>query len=1412
MDLSFHPLVTRWFRERFPEPTPAQRLGWPAIAAGEDTLIAAPTGSGKTLAAFLWSLSGLLSSRLLPDQIQVVYVSPLRALSNDVHRNLHEPLQQIRELAGRLGVWVPEVRVAVRTGDTLPRERDRMIRRPPHILVTTPESLYLLLTAPRSREVLRGTRTVIVDELHAIAQDKRGAHLALSLERLDALTGRPCQRIGLSATAHPLETLARLLVGGARCGPDGSPRCAIVDAGWQRSWDLSIWLPGQVLGPVATHELWTEVYDRIAELAGQHRTTLVFVSTRRLAERVAHRLTERLGEGRVASHHGSLARTLRLETERRLKQGELSVVVATASLELGIDVGSVDLVCHVGAPRAISTLLQRVGRSGHGVNRVPKGVLFPLTRDELVQCAAAVWAVRRGVLDQVILPEKPLDVLAQQMVAIAASEPISEQDLFALVRRAYPYRDLSWREFQQVLEMLSEGIAARRGRAGALLHRDRVNGVVRARRGARMVALTCGGTIPETFDFDVIAEPDEAFIGRVNEDFAIESQAGDVFLLGNTSWRVRRVESSGRVRVENAHGAPPTIPFWLGEAPARTWELSQAVSDLRAEVAARIQDRARAVAWLAQETGLDAAGAEQLVDYVRETVAVLGCVPTQTCVVAERFFDEAGGMQIVLHAPFGARVNRAWGLALRKRFCLTFDFELQAAATDDGIVLSLGAQHSFPLELIFSFVRSQTVGKDLLQATLQSPLFGTRWRQNAQRALALLRQRGGRKVPPQIQRMQAEDLLAAVFPDQVGCQDNRMGPITPPDHPLVNETLRSCLQETMDLARLVEIVERMERGEIRTVAVETPQPSAMSHEILNANPYAFLDDAPLEERRARAVQLRRVDPDLARGPGALDPEAVAEVRAQVAPDVRDPDELHDLLHTLVLLPLEEADSWRGVAEALLCQGRATVAAMDRLRAYVAVERVPFVRAIWPQAHFLPEPQIPPDLPQPTREEAVLAVVRGWMPCLGPTTVPALAVRLGLPEGEVSAALAALEGVGIVLRGHYSPGVEEEEWCERTLLARIHRLTVDRLRREIEPVTPADFIRFLFRWQHVHPGTQLHGRGGLLEVIGQLQGLELPAEAWETSVLPARVSAYNPADLEALCLGGVIAWGRIVPNGGPESDRVRRRRGVVRTTPIAFLLREDLAVYVRPAEPCLIGLGGTARDALAYLEAHGASFLSDIARAIGRLPSEVEAALWELVAAGLVSGDGVGGLRQLLRRGRRRRGLRALPGGLYGRSLPVGRWALWRPTEEVPEPERTERIAQHLLRRYGVVFREVLARERAAPPWRDLVRVYRRWELQGRIRGGRFVSGFAGEQYALPEAVEALRAVRRTPGHPETVVVSAADPLNLVGILVPGERISPFSDLWIAFRNGVPVKSAPLGALLRLVQPPTAPTVGGTTAM
>jgi len=1417
----FHPLVAGWFGDRFGEPTAPQRAGWREIASGRHTLIAAPTGSGKTLAAFLWAINRLVEQGLagaLSDRTQVVYVSPLKALSNDIEKNLQEPLRGIRRRAADAGLTLPELRVAVRTGDTPARDRQRMRRLPPHILITTPESLFILLTAAGSRAFLRTAETVIVDEIHAVAGDKRGAHLALSLERLDALAGHPLQRIGLSATQKPIGEIAALLVG-AHLRPDGTADCAVVDMGHRRPLDLAIEVPDQPLGPIATHELWQEIYDRIAARVRAHRTTLVFVHTRRQVERVAHQLSERLGREQVAAHHGSLSRETRLGAEQRLKAAEVPVVVATASLELGIDIGHVDLVCHVGAPRLLSTLLQRVGRSGHGLEVTPKGILYPLTRDELVQCAAAVRAVRAGELDRVTIPQKPLDILAQHVVAIAAGGEIAEEDLWRLVRRAAPYRTLTRQEFDAVLEMLAEGIATGRGRRSAYLHHDRVHGVVRARRGAAMAAITSGGAIPDVADYDVVLEPTGEFLGKVNEEFAQESMGGDVFLLGNRAWRIKRVER-GRVRVEDAHGAKPTIPFWLGEAPPRSAELSRAVADLRAEVAVRLSDPEAAIAWLQGETGVSRPGAEQIVAYLAATAQVLGTVPTQRTVVAERFFDEAGGMQLVLHAPFGGRITRAWGFALRKRFCLTFDFELQAAATDDGIVLSLGEQHAFPLDSVWSFVRLATLDEDLIQAVLPSPLFTNRWRWNASRALAVLRFERGRRVPMPLQRMRADDLLAAVFPQQAACQDNHAGPITPPDHPLVSETIRNCLHEAMDLDGLRAVLQAIESGEIRTLSVETPAPSPMSHEILHANPYAFLDDAPLEERRARAVALRRVDPDLAAGWGALDPEAIALVRAQAWPDVRDADELHDLLLSVGLLPLPDAAPWEAFADALRMAGRAAVASWEgpdgTRRALVAAERLPMVLGVLGPISLDPAITAPPGVRAFSEDEAATAIVQGWLEVLGPVSAGALASRIGLPVSTVHVALAALEGRGVVLRGRFTPEAppDQVEWCERHLLARIHRLTLGRLRREIEPVTTADFIRFLLRWQHLAPGTQMHGRQGLVAVIGQLQGLELPAPAWEQWVLPGRVVRYDPADLESLCLSGVVAWGRLTrrrlpEDGEEESHRPRRaRQAPTRQAPLALLLREDMP-YLLPAPPRWSeadGLSREAREVAAYLAQRGASFLTDIARGTGHVPAAVEDALWELVAHGLVTGDGIAGLRALLqpevkRRGSRRR-LRVLRGGrIPPRLMPVGRWSLWGVGEgEVPPAaERTEFAARQLLRRYGVVFRDLVARETAIPPWRALVDVYRRLEARGEVRAGRFVGGFIGEQFALPEAVEALRTVRRQSPSGELVLVSTADPLNLLGIILPGGRVSPFANQLIAYLDGVPVEVGSLGALRSRLQ-------------
>jgi len=1325
----FDPLVEEWFRETLGTPTEPQAQGWPRIREGGDVLISAPTGSGKTLAAFLICLDALVREArcgTLPDEIRVVYVSPLKALSNDVHKNLEIPLAQIRELADRRGVKLAPIRTAVRTGDTPAWERQRMGRKPPHVLVTTPESLFILMTAEKSRAALRTAQTVIVDEIHAMADDKRGSHLALTLARLDALTGTRPQRIGLSATVKPIEEVARFL----------GPQTAIVNIGHRRNMDLAVLVPRDELGPIASHEMWAEIYDRLAELILAHRTTLVFVNTRRMSEKIAHALSERLGEGLVLPHHGSLARALRHDAETRLKNGELRAVVATASLELGIDIGTVDLVIHIGSPRSIAVALQRFGRSGHWIGAKPKGRLFATTRDELVECAALIRSIHAGDLERIHIPENALDILSQQIVAAAACEPWDEEALWRMVRSAWPYRNLPRRDYDAVIEMLSEGIATSRGRSGAFLHRDRVNGRVRGRRGARLAAITSGGAIPDNSNFAVMAEPDGRSVGTVDEDFATESQGGDVFLLGTQSWRIKRV-SGGRVWVEDAKGAPPSVPFWLGEAPGRSAELSQSVSETRGHAAS--------AAFLTDECGLDDAGARQAVAYVRAGADALGALPTQKTVVAERFFDESGGMQLVIHAPFGSRINRAWGLALRKRFCRTFNFELQAAATDNGILISLSELHAFPLELVFEFLHPRTVTPVLTQALLAAPMFSARWRWNASRALAILRYRGGNKVPAPILRMRSDDLLASVFPDQAACGENLTGEIRIPDHPLVNETIDNCLREAMDVDGLIRVIEAIRSGAIRTVAIETSAPSPFSHEILSANPYAFLDDVPLEERRARAVQLRSsLRTDFVGGAGILDPAAIARISAEAWPEVRDADELHDALLTLVTLP--PADEWRGYFDELEATGRASVVTRNGRPFWVSTERLGSI------------------------DDRVLTI-RGWMESLGPITIGALADRLALGREDVERALLTLEAEGQVLRGRFSvpEGQGEQEWCNRRILARIHRTTIGDLRREIEPVSALDFHRFLCRWQHVVPGSQLHGPDGVLQIIHQLQGYEIPASAWEPEILAHRVAKYKPEDLDELCLSGEVMWGRLSAHPAMHEDSGRRVRPT-RIAPISFFLRESIGWLAGQPTATDQPLSHPARDVLQALREHGASFFGDLSRATGRLPSEAEDALWELVAAGLVTADGFENLRALIDPKRRR-------GEGRGRSRrprhAAGRWALVRRLGPMTPPsERIEAWADQLILRWGVLFRDLLTREATAPFWRDLAPVLRRKEAQGELRGGRFVLGLSGEQFASPEALDLLRAVRRAEVHPEDDLrIANADPLNLTGIILPGPRVS-----------------------------------------
>jgi ATP-dependent Lhr-like helicase len=1393
----FHPAVDVWFRRRFAEPTPVQALGWPAIAAGHDVLLTAPTGSGKTLAAFLYCLDALVRKACaggLEDRTEIVYVSPLKALSNDIRRNLEEPLGELAAVAAGMGFRALDIRTAVRTGDTSATERRQGAKRPPHVLVTTPESLYILLTSESGRRGLAGARTVIVDEIHAVAGDKRGAHLALSLERLEHLVtsagGTRPQRIGLSATVRPIETAARLLVGAERALP------AIVDVGQRRDLDLAVEVLRDELGAVCTHEQWGEIYDRVAELARAHRSTLVFVNTRRLVERVTLHLATRLGQDAVAAHHSSLSRARRFSAEQRLKSGELSVVVATASLELGIDVGAVDLTCLLGSPRSIATGLQRIGRSGHALGAIPKGRLFPLTRDQLVECAALVRAARRGEIDRVALRRAPLDVLAQQIVAACTAEEWEEDRLYALCCRAAPYAGLDRRDFDAVVDMLAEGIATRRGRAGARLHRDAVGRRLKGRRGARLAALTSGGAIPDNANYDVVLEPDETLIGSVDEDFAVESMAGDVILLGNSSWRIRRVES-GRVRVEDAGGAPPTIPFWLGEGPARTPELSAEVAVVREEIARRLDEPEAAARWLMDEAGLDEAGAALARDYIAAGRAALGAVPTQDTIVAERFFDEAGGQQLIIHAPFGGRINRAWGMALRKRICQSFDFELQAAATDDGVLLSLGPQHSFPLESVFEMVHPSGVERLLTDAALQAPMFATRWRWDASRSLALLRWEGGRRVPPYLQRMRAQDLLAAVFPAQLGCQDNAVGPVEIPDHPLVNETVRDCLSEAMDAQGLKQRLEALFSGKIRRLARETPEPSVFAHEILNANPYAYLDDAPLEERRARAVALRRGLPaDIADDVGRLDPEAIAVVVEEARPDLRNADELHDLLLDVGALPAREgeASGWTGWLDELIAARRAACLRAGARSFWVAAERRSLALAIWPEGRLEPDVVEPPARRAAAwsdREGAMVELVRSRLMLVGPITAAALGQPFDLAASEIDAALARVEADGGVLRGRFSPDAAPEaiEWCDRRLLARIHRRTLDRLRREIEPVSAADLMRFLFAWQHVRPGLQLHGRDGLARVIEQLEGFEVAAAGWEREVLPARVARYEPGWLDELCLSGEVAWGRLRRH---ESARHAGRRlsGVV---PITLLHRQNLAWLLEPREGVdETGLSAPARDVLAHLRAARASFTDEIAARVRRLRIEVEEALCELVSAGLVTGDGFAGLRSLLHSEKRRRQRPGRTRMTLRAPIGTGRWALLEAPPPPAPDDLLEARARQYVRRYGIVFRDLLLREPEAPGWRELLKVYRRLEMRGELRGGRIVGGFVGEQFAAPEALEALRAVRREApqpqGQPQSQIVrlSACDPLNLTGIITPGARVPAVLGHWVSYRNGVPL--------------------------
>jgi ATP-dependent helicase Lhr and Lhr-like helicase len=1617
-----HPIVREWFLTKFGSPTEPQIAGWPPILRGDPTLISAPTGSGKTLSAFLVCIDKLLRAAIegrLAPHTHVVYISPLKALSNDIQKNLDAPLSEIQQLAIARGYLCPEIRTGVRTGDTLTKHRLAMLKHPPHILVTTPESLYILLTAGKSRQNLTRVQTVIVDEIHAIADDKRGAHLALTLERLDALvcgenhltpgamlTGRSSylhesgaphlasemwvrrisgapQRIGLSATQNPIELVANFLTGTNSIDPSspGAPSSAmassspkvglqdargsrkpatIIQVGQRRTLDLAIEVPSTELTSITSIAMWDEIYDKLAALAEQHRSTLVFVNTRKLVEKISFELSNRLGEDAVAAHHGSLSRTLRLDAEQRLKSGQCKILIATASLELGIDIGTVDLVCQIATTRAVAVAMQRVGRAGHWRGAIPKGRFFATTRDDLLEQAALLRKMQAGELDLLAIPEQPIDVLMQQIVATIGAESWHEDALFHVLRRAYPYRNLTRAQYEELLALLHNGIENSRGRYGAYILRDQVQGHLHARRGSRSIAISNGGAIPDTSIFAVMLQPENVQIATLDEHFAVDSSPGDVVLLGNTSWRIQRVDPSGKVLVEDAHGAPPSIPFWEGEAPQRTSVLSDGVSALRHEIDTRTSnvtpstlqttnpEVADTLAFLQRECFVNDSAALQLITYIVHGRAVLGAVPTKTTIIAERFFDEGGGQQLILHAPFGGRLNKAWGLALRKRFCRGFTFELQAAATDNGINISLAEQHSFPLADVFHFLTTLTARELLEQASIASPLFKNRWRWAAGRSLQLLRMQKGKRVAPQIQRSRSDDLLASVFPHASACPETMTGDIEIPDHPLVREVMKDTLTEAMDLEGLLEVLQGIAAGTIRCIAIDTPIPSVFAHELINAMPYAFLDPEDAAARRTRAVSTRgNVPSRLPEAPGRIDPAAIATVRTQLWPDLRDEHELHDLLLQLVALPTDafalldstsgdgrsgapsmpmaSSSAWVGLQSArrantqhwplffdrLAQQGRAHCIDIEGSPTWIATERLPEAALLWPDVSIFrrhPEaqpkdPRIslieppPPGAPSSATassspkvgsQEATLTLTQGYLQLLGPTTSEHLAALTHLHPRDIHQSLLTMEMQGLAMRGvfEHPPTTDPhaEEWCERRILQRIHRLTLGTLRKQVEPVTPAIFMRWLLDWHHLAPETQLTGEEAVLAAIEQLEGFEAPAIEWERTLLPARVSNYQSQWLDNLCLAGVLAWGRIsphpawlrtstdlgapssatvtgVPNerssarwGGSSSPKVGSSgpRRVIPTTaaPITFYLRDSSewlhhALAAKSVDEATLtqSLSPEAQTIRSLLATQGAAFTADLQRLSGLTKIQTTTALWELATAGLASADGFDQLRAMMDPRRKSATVAPAPTSLRKRTAArttAGRWSLLATTPGAPSsvtsgPERavfarlgetalsspkvgsqTAAIAQAkqtdaaldahariLLCRYGVLFRELLTREANAPKWRDLLPILRRLEARGEIRGGRFVSGPFGEQYALPEAVDSLRKARNqhaARADEPAITVAAADPLNLAGILVPGDRIPAIPGRTVSFLNGVTVNETPSPE----IEPPTKP--------
>ncbi|HFD12658.1 MAG TPA: DEAD/DEAH box helicase [Crenotrichaceae bacterium] len=1396
---SFHPAVRIWFEETFEQPTPCQIEAWPAIKRSEHTLIAAPTGSGKTLAAFLASIDNLIhraQQNELKEQVYIVYVSPLKALSNDIQRTLERPLAAIQNNLTQLGECDIKIRSAVRTGDTPQSQRTAMSKHPPHILVTTPESLYILLTSESGRNMLCATEALIVDEIHAILNSKRGSHLSLSIERLQHLVQKPLIRIGLSATQKPIQRVADFLIG----HPPQPADCRIIDSGHLRELDLQLELPQTPLQALLSGEAANEIYDRMAVLVLEHVTTLVFVNTRRMAERVARQLTERLGVEHVGSHHGSLSREQRLDAEQRLKDGQLKVLIATASLELGIDVGDVDLVCQLGSTRSISRFLQRVGRSGHFLGGLPKGRLFPTSRDELLECIALFQAIRQGDLDITHIPEQPLDVLAQQIVAMVGCEEWDIQHLYDVVCRAWPYRKLGYDEFKTVLKMLAEGFTTQRGQRSAYLHWDRINHRLRARRGARLTAITCGGAIPDTAEYRVILEPGEEFIGTVDEDFAIESLSGDIFQLGNSSWKILRIERD-KLRVADAGNTPPTIPFWFGEAPGRTHELSIAVCALFSSAQHQLQASENNVEPLTQlladsadSNNISQSAAQQAANYLCAAHRALGCLPNHNTLILERFFDNSGGMQLILHAPFGSSVNRAWGLALRKNFCRSFNFELQAAATENAIILSLGTNQSFELETVARYLHSSTVRTLLIQAMLDSPMFTVRWRWNASCALAIKRFQGGKKTPPYLLRMQAEDLVTAIFPEQLACLENIQGDREIPDHPLVEQTIKDCLTEAMNLSRLIEILQALENGSMQVIAKDVIEPSPLAAEILTASNYAFLDGAPAEERRTRAASSKTwLNPERVGDLSRVDPHAIQQAVQRRKPSIRTADELCDLLDSqgFVSIPSELEQDWGIVFDVLLRQGRATrLIKPGRAQMFwVSAQRLDEMRSIHPQYQHNPELLLPIDLIDTAldRKTAIVNILRSRLATSAPLNTEQLAHSLDISIVDANNALLQLENEGYVLRGHWNSSNEQTktitEWCERSLLNTSHRHAIQLKRKTVQSVSTTDFFSFLFDWQHLTANHQYRGAQTLSLILDQLQGYQAPMSVWQQSLINNRITDFSDLMfwLDSLTSSGQYQWLRLDNSTGSHT--------LTSHTPITFVPRHALQHW----QSCVssnhrVQPSASAQQLISIIQDKGALFYDQLQTSSGFLQSQLDNALGELVALGLISCDQFSGLTRLL----------AKPVSRNKKHKPIlaagGRWSILFADSQLNKASSTTNdadlnyLARSLLQRYGIIFKTLLTREICHNKWQQLLPILQRMEWSGEIRCGRFVNGQYGQQFALPEAVQQLQKQSATDTHPESIIINATDPLNLVGILTAEEKISAVPGNRILFQQGKAIAS------------------------